>query len=77
MGAIKITPDNVAPGNGPKYSVITIGVSNGALPSKRPSKTADRLFFGTVGLLPIARHLASLFIFHHVKICQLNLFFTV
>ncbi|HAY0630385.1 hypothetical protein FUU19_24245 [Serratia sp. Lou2A] len=55
MGAIKITPDNVAPGNGPKYSVITIGVSNGALPSKRPSKTADRLFFGTVGLLPIVR----------------------
>lgn len=30
MGAIKITPDNVAPGNGPKYNVITIGASNGA-----------------------------------------------
>ncbi|HFK4650979.1 TPA: hypothetical protein ACG0MY_003992 [Serratia marcescens] len=55
MGAIKITPDNVAPGNGPKYNVITIGASNGALALRRPSKATNRLFFGTTGLLPIAR----------------------
>ncbi|BEO28014.1 hypothetical protein SMQC21_15940 [Serratia marcescens] len=42
MGAIKITPDNVAPGNGPKYNVITIGASNGALALRRPSKAANR-----------------------------------
>ncbi|XYK63720.1 hypothetical protein ACSJLX_002268 [Serratia marcescens] len=54
MGAIKKTPDNVAPGNGPKYSVITIGVSIGAQASRRPGKPADRLFFGPAELLPIA-----------------------
>ncbi|HGM5452595.1 hypothetical protein [Serratia marcescens] len=55
MGAINITPDNAAPGNGPKYSVITIGASIGARASRWPGKPADRLFFGTAGLLPIAR----------------------
>ncbi|HEO9033009.1 TPA: hypothetical protein QIF53_005410 [Serratia marcescens] len=55
MGAIKITPDNVAPGNGPKYNVITIGASNGALASRRLSNAAYRLFLGRAGLLPIAR----------------------
>ncbi|BEM23232.1 TPA: hypothetical protein ACYUTM_005212 [Serratia marcescens] len=39
MGAIKITPDNVAPGNGPKYNVITIGASNGALGLKAAVKS--------------------------------------
>ncbi|HGM6876198.1 hypothetical protein ACTVNX_19765 [Serratia nevei] len=39
MGAIKITPDNVAPSNGPKYNVITIGASNGALGLKAAVKS--------------------------------------
>ncbi|HEJ0327412.1 hypothetical protein I5M90_21610 [Serratia marcescens] len=55
MGAIKTTPNNVAPGNGPKYSVITIGASIGAQASRRPGKPAVRLFFEPAGLLPIVR----------------------
>lgn len=55
MGAIKITPDNVAPGNGPKYNVITIGASNGAQGLKAAVKSRQSIILWYSGLLPIAR----------------------
>ena len=51
MGAIKITPDNVAPGNGPKYNVITIGASNGAQGLKAAVKSRQSIILWYSGVI--------------------------
>ncbi|WP_123894844.1 hypothetical protein [Serratia sp. FDAARGOS_506] len=63
MGAIKIAPDSVAPGNGPKYNVITIGASNGVPAPRRPLKNRQSIILWGSGAIADSSGILSHYLF--------------
>ena len=77
MGAIKITPDNVAPGNGPKYNVITIGASNGAQGLKAAVKSRQSIILWYSGVIADSRAFCLIIYFSACQTMSAEFIFTV